>query len=118
MVLLSHSYVTTGKTIALTRRTFVGKVVSLLSSWAVLTAFPIVGPDIGKQEPGRPSSANMVPAADRLDCGCMGRWGGSQSQIKSPEALSIVMTIVQSLVPASGIDSSKQKRRVGKSTQF
>ena len=30
MVQLSHPYVTTGKTIALTRRTFVGKVVSLL----------------------------------------------------------------------------------------
>ena len=29
-VQLSHSYVTTGKTIALTRRTFVGKVISLL----------------------------------------------------------------------------------------
>ena len=29
-VQLSHSYMTTGKTIALTRRTFVGKVVSLL----------------------------------------------------------------------------------------
>ena len=30
MVQLSHPYMTTGKTIALTRRTFVGKVVSLL----------------------------------------------------------------------------------------
>ena len=30
MVQLSHSYITTGKTIALTRWTFVGKVVSLL----------------------------------------------------------------------------------------
>ena len=30
MVLLSHPYVTTGKTIALTRQTFVGKVISLL----------------------------------------------------------------------------------------
>ena len=30
MVQLSHSYMTTGKTIALTRRTFVGKVTSLL----------------------------------------------------------------------------------------
>ena len=32
MVQLSHPYVTTGKTIALTRRTFVGKVMSLLFS--------------------------------------------------------------------------------------
>ena len=30
MVQLSHAYMTTGKTIALTRRTFVGKVMSLL----------------------------------------------------------------------------------------
>ena len=30
IVQLSHSYMTTGKTIALTRRTFVGKVMSLL----------------------------------------------------------------------------------------
>jgi len=30
MVQLSHPYMTTGKTIALTRRTFVGKVISLL----------------------------------------------------------------------------------------
>ena len=32
MVQLSHSYMTTRKTIALTRRTFVGKVLSLLSN--------------------------------------------------------------------------------------
>ena len=32
IVQLSHPYMTTGKTIALTRRTFVGKVMSLLSS--------------------------------------------------------------------------------------
>ena len=31
MVQLSHPYMTTGKTIALTRQTFVGKVMSLLS---------------------------------------------------------------------------------------
>ena len=30
MVQLSHPYITTGKTIALTRQTFVGKVISLL----------------------------------------------------------------------------------------
>ena len=32
MVQLSHPYMTTGKTIALTRQTFVGKVMSLLSN--------------------------------------------------------------------------------------
>ena len=43
MVQLSHPYMTTGKTIALTRRTFVGKVISLLSnmlSRVVITFLP------------------------------------------------------------------------------
>ena len=42
-VQLSHPYVTTGKTIALTRWTFVGKVMSLLFnmiSWLVITFLP------------------------------------------------------------------------------
>ena len=43
IVQLSHPYMTTGKTIALTRRTFVGKVMSLLFnmlSWLVITFLP------------------------------------------------------------------------------
>ena len=43
IVQLSHPYVTTGKTIALMRRTFVDKVMSLLFhmlSWLVITFFP------------------------------------------------------------------------------
>ena len=36
MVQLSHPYMTTGKTIALTRRTFVGKVLSLLFTFGLL----------------------------------------------------------------------------------
>ena len=42
IVQLSHPYMTTGKTIALTRRTFVGKVMSLLfnmPSWLVIAFF-------------------------------------------------------------------------------
>ena len=39
-VQLSHPYMTTGKTIALTRRTFVGKVMSLLSN--MLSRFSLV----------------------------------------------------------------------------
>ena len=42
-VQLSHAYMTTGKTIALTRRTLVGKVMSLLLnvlSWLVITFLP------------------------------------------------------------------------------
>ena len=43
MVQLSHPYISTGKTIALTRRTFVGKVMSLLFnmlSMLVITFLP------------------------------------------------------------------------------
>ena len=43
VVQLSHPYMTTGKTIALTRRTFIGKVISLLFnmlSRLVITFFP------------------------------------------------------------------------------
>ena len=43
IVRLSHPYMTTGKTIALTRHTFVGKVMSLLFnmlSWLVITFLP------------------------------------------------------------------------------
>ena len=42
MVQLSHPYITTGKTIALTGRTFVGKVMSLLFNILsrLVTAFP------------------------------------------------------------------------------
>ena len=43
MVQLSHPYMTTGKTIALTRWTFVGKVMSLLFSmlsWLVIAFLP------------------------------------------------------------------------------
>ena len=40
-VQLSHPYMTTGKTIALTRRTFVGKVMSLLSTEFKLSCFAV-----------------------------------------------------------------------------
>ena len=42
-VQLSHPYMTTGKTIALTRQTFIGKVMSLLLnilSWLIITFLP------------------------------------------------------------------------------
>ena len=43
-VQLSHPYVTTGKTITLTRRTFVGKVVSLLFNMVSLHVYPTIRP--------------------------------------------------------------------------
>ena len=46
-VQLSHSYVTTGKTIALTRQTFVNKVMSLLFN--MLSRFVIVFPPRSKR---------------------------------------------------------------------
>ena len=39
IVQLSHPYMTTGKTIALTRRTFIDKVTSVLSSWSSARAW-------------------------------------------------------------------------------
>ena len=46
MVQLSHPYMTTGKTIALTRQTFVGKVKSLLSN--MLSRFVMIFPPRSK----------------------------------------------------------------------
>jgi len=43
-VQLSHPYMTTGKTIALTRRTFVGKIMSLLLN--ILSRFPYQGSNL------------------------------------------------------------------------
>ena len=51
IVQLSHPYMTTGKTIALTRQTFVGKVMSLLFnmlSTLVITFLPRIQKDTGK----------------------------------------------------------------------
>ena len=42
MVQLSHPYMTTGKTIALTRRTFVGKVISLLFNMPFRLVIPFL----------------------------------------------------------------------------
>ena len=53
IVQISHPYVTTGKTIALTRRTFVGKVMSLLfnmPSSLVMTFLPTIYSDFEAQE--------------------------------------------------------------------
>ena len=41
MVQVSHPYMTIGKTMALTRRTFVGKVMSLLFKMSLLSRFAI-----------------------------------------------------------------------------
>ena len=55
-VQLSHPYVTTGKTIALTRRTFVGKVMSLL--------FNMLSRLGGQKPKGRKNSALSLGKAD------------------------------------------------------
>ena len=49
-VQLSHPYMTTGKTLSLTRRTFVGKVMSLLLN--MLSRLVIAGRDWGQEEKG------------------------------------------------------------------
>ena len=60
-VQLSHPYMTTGKTIALTRQTFVGKVMSLLfnmlSRWSPLKK---------KQRSGNSCNSAFLPAGGRL----------------------------------------------------
>ena len=61
IVLLSHPYMTTGKTIALTRRTFVGKVMSLFFNMlSRLVVMVFVDWDLGtgvdeKRDAGDPS---------------------------------------------------------------
>ena len=74
IVQLSHSYVTTGKTIALTRPTFVGKVISLLFnmlSRLVITFLPkskhlliswLQSPSAVILEPKKIKSANVSPS--------------------------------------------------------
>ena len=54
MVQLSHPYMTTGKTIALTRRTFGGKVISLLFNMLsrFVIAFFLRKPDLSENEGG------------------------------------------------------------------
>ena len=73
MVQLSHSYVTPGKTIALTRQTFVGKVMSLLFnmlSRMVITSLEIDGETVETVSDfifgGAPKSLQMVIAAMKL----------------------------------------------------
>ena len=60
-VQLSHPYMTTGKTIALTRRTFVGKVMSLLFNLDQNSIFPIQFPLISTtcQLPGKHMGLNV-----------------------------------------------------------
>ena len=73
-VQLSHPYMTTGKTVALTRRTFVGKVVSLLLnmlSRLVIAFFPrskclliswLQSPSVVILEPPKIKSATVSPS--------------------------------------------------------
>ena len=71
MVQLSHSYMTLGKTIALTRQTFVGKVMSLLFN--MLSRMVIMGNRWGNSGNsvrlyflGTPKSLQMVISAKKL----------------------------------------------------
>ena len=55
IVQLSHPYMTTGKTIALTRWTFVGKVMSLLAAAKSLQSCPTLCDPIDGSPPGSPA---------------------------------------------------------------
>ena len=63
IVQLSHPYMTTGKTIALTRWTFVAKVVSLLFNMLSRLAFP--GASDGKPSPYNAGDPGSIPALGR-----------------------------------------------------
>ena len=81
-VQLSHPYMTTGKTIALTRWTFVGKIMSLLFnmlSRLVITSVPSVHGKYRREKVetvidflflGTPKSLQMVTAAMKLKDAC------------------------------------------------
>ena len=63
-VQLSHPYMTTGKTIALTRGTFVGKVMSLLFN--MLSRLVITFPPKSKRPRFKPRGAYFLPAGARF----------------------------------------------------
>ena len=89
-VQLSHSYMTTGKTIALTRRTFVGKVMSLLLnmlSRLVITFLPrskhlliswLQSPSAVILEPPKIKSATVSTVSPSISLEVMGLSGFSQ----------------------------------------
>ena len=63
MVQLSHLYTTTGKTIALTIRTFVGKVISLLFN--MLSRFDFPGSSDGKASVYNAGDLGSIPELGR-----------------------------------------------------
>ena len=89
MVQLSHPYMTTGKTIALTRQTFVGKVMSLLFNHLLKGPFPnkVLGFRTstfewgGVREPAHNRWTDEVRAAAKLSTQMKIQQWGSKDQL-------------------------------------
>ena len=72
MVQLSHPYVTTGKTIALTRWTFVGKVMSLLFN-VLFGRMQMTGIGVNKEPSEGRNPTAVIPSAHEHVCIILGR---------------------------------------------
>ena len=71
MIQLSHSYMTTGKTIALTRRTFVSKVMSLLFNMLSRIDMGFPGGSDGKESACDAGDLGLIPRLGRSPGGGM-----------------------------------------------
>ena len=72
MVQLSHTYMTTGKTIALTRWTFVGKVMSLLFNM-LFARMQMTGIGVNKESSEGRNPTTVIPSAHERVCIRLGR---------------------------------------------
>ena len=66
MVQLSHLYITTGKTIALTIQTFVGKVTSLLFNTLSRFVMGFPGSSAGKESACSAGDPSLIPGLGRF----------------------------------------------------
>ena len=66
MVQLSHAYMTTGKTIALTIQTFVGKVTSLLFNTLFRFVMGFPGSSAGKESACNTEDLGSIPGSVRF----------------------------------------------------
>ena len=99
IVQLSHPYITTGKTIALTRRTFVGKVMSLLYNMQSRVVLSIPGGSVVKNLPASAEDLDLIPGSGRSP-------GGEHGNLLQYSCLDNPMDrgVLQAIVPGVGHD--------------